>query len=54
MKRFTGWVRAHVDGRDLLCALGLASLGYGGEMLYAGAGFAAVGAVAVAIAVLVR
>jgi len=54
MKRLLSWVGAHVDGRDVLAAAGLGLLGYGGELLYPGAGFAAAGAVMIAVAVLVR
>lgn len=50
------WVRsrADFDRRDVLGALGVGLLAYGGETLYPGAGLAAAGAVLVAVAVLVR
>lgn len=44
------WISRQVDRRDVLGAAGLGLLGYGGEMLYPGVGFAASGAVMVAIA----
>lgn len=43
-----------IDRRDVLGAVGLGLLCYGGEVLYPGAGMAAAGAVLIAIAVLVR
>lgn len=45
---------AALEGRDLALFSGLALLAYGGERLLPGAGFAAAGAVLVAVAVLVR
>ncbi len=54
MRKLGAWLKAHVDGRDVLAGGGLALFCYGGEALYPGAGFAAAGAVLVAIAVLVR
>lgn len=54
MRKFAQWLRSHIDGRDVLAGGGLALLGYGGEALHPGAGFAASGAVMVAIAALVR
>ena len=45
---------ASVDARDLIALAGIGLLIYGGERLYPGAGYAAGGAVLVAIAVLVR
>lgn len=54
MRAFRQWVIKSFDGRDGLGALGFAALTYGGEQIYPGAGFAAAGAVALAIAALVR
>ena len=54
MRRFVDWFKKTFDGRDGLGALGFAALAYGGEHLYPGAGFTVAGAVAVAIAALVR
>ena len=47
-------IRSAVDARDVLAAAGLALLWYGGEHLYPGAGYAAAGAILVAVATLVR
>lgn len=46
------WLRNSFDRRDAVAACGLVLLGYGGEMLHPGAGYAAAGAVTIAIAVL--
>lgn len=54
MGRFLAWLRAKIDARDVVGAVGLVLLGFGGEAIHAGAGFAAAGAVMIAIAVLVR
>ena len=54
MRKVATWLRSSFDRRDLLGLIGIGLLGYGGEMLYQGAGFAAAGAVLVAVAVLVR
>lgn len=47
-------LRAVIDRRDVLGIVGLSLLIYGGETLLPGAGYAAGGAVLVAVAVLVR
>lgn len=47
-------IRSSIDRRDVVGAAGIALLAFGGERLLPGAGFAASGAVLVAVAVLVR
>ena len=54
MKRAATWIKSHIDGRDILGMIGVGLLGYGGETLHPGAGYAAAGALLVAVAVLVR
>jgi hypothetical protein len=54
MLHLAAGIAAGIDRRDLVAAGGLGLIGYGGEIIYPGAGFAAVGAVMVAVAVLVR
>ena len=54
LRRFGAWLGSLVDARDIAAGAGLVLLGYGGELLLAGAGYAAAGAVLVAIAVFVR
>lgn len=44
------WLARHIDRRDVLGLAGLSLLAYGGECLYPGAGYAAAGAVMVAVA----
>ena len=50
LRRFVG----HADLRDLLFAAGGLMLFIGGERLYPGAGYAAIGAVLLAVAVWMR